>query len=188
MNREEDVCEFAIPELPRGRRLTLNIRSTWGDRYYVGLTGIEIFSETGRPVKPIKVCKHPSLILKAHTKTTVLYSKSFKHLLAKTKRSSCFMGQISADPADINVLPEYGSDPRVVGNLIDGVNRTCDDTHMWLAPFTAGRSHLVLLEFDRDYSIALLRIWVRATRASTFARYSFQYLNSFLLESSICIL
>ena len=49
------MCEFAIPELPRGRRLSLNIRSTWGDRYYVGLTGIELFSETGRPVKPIKV-------------------------------------------------------------------------------------------------------------------------------------
>ena len=58
------------------------------------------------------------------------------------------------------MLPEYGSDPRVVGNLVDGVNRTCDDTHMWLAPFTAGRAHLVLLDFDRDYSIALLRIWV----------------------------
>ena len=58
------------------------------------------------------------------------------------------------------MLPEYGSDPRVVGNLMDGVNRTCDDTHMWLAPFTAGSPHLVLLDFDRDYSIALLRIWV----------------------------
>ena len=32
--------------------------------------------------------------------------------------------QIRADPADINVLPEYSSDPRVVQNLLDGVNRT----------------------------------------------------------------
>ena len=32
--------------------------------------------------------------------------------------------QISADPADINVLPEYKNDPRVVSNLIDGVNKT----------------------------------------------------------------
>ena len=30
------------------------------------------------------------------------------------------------------------SDPRVVTNLIDGVNRTTDDIHMWLCPFTNG--------------------------------------------------
>ena len=32
--------------------------------------------------------------------------------------------QISADPADINILPGYDKDPRVVENLIDGINRT----------------------------------------------------------------
>lgn len=32
--------------------------------------------------------------------------------------------QISADPPDINILQEYGNDPRVVTNLIDGVYRT----------------------------------------------------------------
>ena len=37
----------------------------------------------------------------------------------------CFFSlQITADPPDINVLPEYGNDPRVVNNLIDGVYRT----------------------------------------------------------------
>ena len=32
--------------------------------------------------------------------------------------------QISADPPDINILPDYSSDPRVVTNLLDGVNHT----------------------------------------------------------------
>ncbi len=45
--------------------------------------------------------------------------------------------EISADPADINILPGYGNDPRTVDKLLDGVNRTCDDLHMWLTPFTA---------------------------------------------------
>ena len=49
---------------------------------------------------------------------------------------------ITADPPDINVLPEYGSDPRVVSNLLDGVNWTCDDMHVWLAPFTPGSWHM----------------------------------------------
>lgn len=40
------------------------------------------------------------------------------------KNGLFFSRQITADPPDINVLPEYGNDPRVVTNLIDGVYRT----------------------------------------------------------------
>lgn len=68
--------------------------------------------------------------------------------------------QIHADPSDINILPEYNKDPRVVKNLIDGVNRTRDDIHMWLAPFTAGKDHLVFCTFEKPCKIALVRIWV----------------------------
>ncbi|CAM9396224.1 unnamed protein product, partial [Discosporangium mesarthrocarpum] len=55
--------------------------------------------------------------------------------------------QIWADPPDINVLPEYNNDPRTVDNLLDGHNHTCDDLHAWLAPFSQGMDHLVVLEF-----------------------------------------
>lgn len=41
---------FRIPELPRGQNLVLNILSTWGDPFYVGLMGIEIFDHTGHAV------------------------------------------------------------------------------------------------------------------------------------------
>lgn len=33
----------------------------------------------------------------------------------------------------------YGHDPRVVSNIVDGINCTCDDMHMWLAPFSKGK-------------------------------------------------
>ncbi|KAI0234957.1 hypothetical protein LSAT2_014682 [Lamellibrachia satsuma] len=115
-----DRDEFVIPELPRGQHLVIDILTTWGDRYYVGLNGIEIFSNTGEPVTVTK---------------------------------------ITADPADINVLPEYTKDPRVVTNLIDGVNRTRDDTHLWLTPFTKGRRHCIELTFDQPAHIAMMRIW-----------------------------
>ncbi|XP_047464632.1 katanin-interacting protein isoform X2 [Mugil cephalus] len=117
MERED---EFEIPVLPQGQRLVINILSTWGDRHYVGLNGLEVFSSSGEPLRP------------AH---------------------------IRADPPDINILPAYGKDPRVVTNLIDGVNRTQDDMHLWLAPFTPGRSHTVFLDFGAPYQVAMIRVW-----------------------------
>nr|CAD7258594.1 unnamed protein product [Timema shepardi] len=118
-SKKEDV-DFIIPELPSGQRLDINIRSTWGDRHYLGLNGIEVFSRTGEQVPVSKVW---------------------------------------ADPADINILPEYSKDPRLVGNLLDGVNRTHDDMHLWLAPFTPGSDHYVHIIFQHTVSVAMVRIW-----------------------------
>ncbi|XP_076615806.1 katanin-interacting protein isoform X1 [Chaetodon auriga] len=117
MERED---EFEIPVLPQGQRLVINILSTWGDRHYVGLNGLEVFSSSGEPLQP------------AH---------------------------IHADPPDINILPAYGKDPRVVTNLIDGANRTQDDMHLWLAPFTPGRSHTIFMDFGAPYQVAMIRVW-----------------------------
>ena len=38
--------------------------------------------------------------------------------------------QISANPPDVNILPGYGTDPRTVDKLLDGVHLTCDDLHV----------------------------------------------------------
>lgn len=46
---------FTIPELPYGQELVMNIRTTWGDKHYVGFTGIEVFSSTGEQVSITKV-------------------------------------------------------------------------------------------------------------------------------------
>lgn len=117
MEREDD---FEIPVLPQGQRLVINILSTWGDRHYVGLNGLEVFSSSGEPIQPAHIC---------------------------------------ADPPDINILPAYGKDPRVITNLIDGANRTQDDMHLWLAPFTPGRSHTIFLDFGALYQVAMIRVW-----------------------------
>ncbi|KAG4054314.1 hypothetical protein PC123_g10575 [Phytophthora cactorum] len=113
-----------IPVLPSGKWLQIEILSTWGDPYYVGLNGVEVFNHRGELVK----FRDPE-------------------------------SQVTACPESINELEENTDDPRVPRNLVDGVNFTCDDFHMWLAPFTPGQAHYVLLELDATVSVSMIRIW-----------------------------
>ncbi|XP_054069153.1 katanin-interacting protein isoform X2 [Rissa tridactyla] len=115
-----DGNDFKIPVLPYGQHLVIDIQTTWGDRHYVGLNGIEVFSSKGEPVQ---------------------------------------ISKITAEPPDINILPAYGNDPRIITNLIDGVNRTQDDMHLWLAPFTPGKPHFIFIDFANACQVAMIRIW-----------------------------
>ena len=114
--------DFIIPNLPKGRFLTFNLLSTWGDQHYIGLAGIEIFNDRGHQ-------------LKLHA------------------------FQIKADPPDINILPGYGSDPRTIDKLVDGVYMTCDDLHMWLAPFNKGKDHMIWIDLEGIERISMIRMW-----------------------------
>jgi hypothetical protein len=129
---------FIIPELPTGQTLIIDILSTWGDKYYVGLNGIEIFGVDGKLVKARRVRVA---------------------LLGRSRPLKIFF-QVTAVPPDVNVLPECNNDPRVVSNLLDGVNRTQDDMHIWLAPFEMGCSHIITVEFEEVATVSMIRIWV----------------------------
>lgn len=61
----------------------------------------------------------------------------------------------------MNILPECSDDPRIVTNLLDGVNRTQDDVHLWLIPFNEGEEHTITIVFEKETTLAMLRIWVR---------------------------
>lgn len=132
--KEVDVL-FDFPILPQGKELIINIKSTWGDRHYVGLNGIEVFSKSGQLIK---------------------------------------VKSIRADPSDINVLPEFDGDPRVVCNLNDGCYLTRDDMHLWLTPFTDNGDHFLELEFEEEAEVAMIRIWnynksrIHSTRGARF--------------------
>lgn len=56
-------------------------------------------------------------------------------------------------------MPEYGNDPRTVDKLLDKVNWTCDDLHVWLAPFTSGQNHEIFIDLLDIVTISMIRIW-----------------------------
>jgi len=66
---------------------------------------------------------------------------------------------ISASPCDINLLMGYGTDPRTVDKLVDGVNFTNDDFHAWLTPFTQGEDHTISIRLPQTKQISMLRFW-----------------------------
>eukprot|EP00892_Ulva_mutabilis_P007841 jgi/Ulvmu1/5429/UM022_0224.1 len=69
------------------------------------------------------------------------------------------IAQVTADPHSVNVLAEYGGDPRVPSNLFDGVNCTSSDLHQWLAPYSPGKVHSVRIDLGRIVSLGMLRMW-----------------------------
>ncbi len=109
------------------------IHSTHGDKYYVGLNGLEIYDDNGRKVE-------------------------------------IDISQLQAFPyKDINDLEEIrrqGKDVRGLQNLINPINNTFNDRHMWLAPFSGPNSeekhkpaNSILILFDEPIALSYIKIW-----------------------------
>lgn len=58
--------------------------------------------------------------------------------------------------AVVNGLPEANGD---VSKVTDGVKRTQDDSHMWLAPFVPGRRCEITLDLGETLHLAMIRVW-----------------------------
>eukprot|EP01022_Parablepharisma_sp_SALTPOND_P028480 TRINITY_DN71032_c0_g1_i1.p1 TRINITY_DN71032_c0_g1~~TRINITY_DN71032_c0_g1_i1.p1 ORF type:complete len:1123 (+),score=56.15 TRINITY_DN71032_c0_g1_i1:1477-4845(+) len=111
-----------------GRALTLKILETWGDLFYVGLTGIELLG--------------------------TLYCNTF--LLDNNKtliplHPFC----ITATPLDLSVIPGYSGDYRTIDKLLDGCNITTNDRHMWLIPFNHRKTHFITIKLSESQKSGL---------------------------------
>ncbi len=41
---------LVIPTMPSGKTLRICIESTWGDKHYVGMSGLDMFDRNGEPI------------------------------------------------------------------------------------------------------------------------------------------
>eukprot|EP01022_Parablepharisma_sp_SALTPOND_P020436 TRINITY_DN372_c0_g1_i1.p1 TRINITY_DN372_c0_g1~~TRINITY_DN372_c0_g1_i1.p1 ORF type:complete len:1264 (-),score=175.40 TRINITY_DN372_c0_g1_i1:6620-10411(-) len=105
-----------------GSSLIINILETWGDMFYVGLTGLEIYND-------------------------------------KSEKIALDISHITANPKDLNSIPGYSGDYRTIDKLIDGVNSTVDDKHMWLIPYNKGQSHKIMITLPKAMYISALKFF-----------------------------
>jgi hypothetical protein len=129
----------------------VQLLSTWGDEFYIGLNGIELFNANDQSIniRLDRECRltHPD----AHT---------FKS------------AELAAYPESVNVLRDVHDDPRTSANVVDGVNDTEDARHMWLAPLmhndVRARAHApaahvqinrIFFIFDTPTAVARVRVW-----------------------------
>ena len=75
--------------------------------------------------------------------------------------------RVSAKPSSVKELADMSEDVRTPDKLIDGVNNTKDDRHMWLAPFqtpgtyfnlNGGQPNEINIIFDKKVSFGYIRI------------------------------
>ena len=66
--------------------------------------------------------------------------------------------QLRAQPKDLSEIGCY-DDPRVLGNLVNGVNNTADDTVMWIIPFTQGSEHFLEVDLLELCDVVGIRVW-----------------------------
>jgi hypothetical protein len=79
--------------------------------------------------------------------------------------------QITANPSSVNTLEGMKNDIRTVDKLVDGMNDTADDRHMWLAPLrntklyavtnreVSKTPNVVIVTFNAQVAIAAIKLW-----------------------------
>ena len=60
-------------------------------------------------------------------------------------------------PRDLN--GEGGCDVRTLDKLVDGVNNTTQDIHMWMVPFTPDGDHWVMVDLQEPTLVTGVRVW-----------------------------
>ena len=64
--------------------------------------------------------------------------------------------QIDANPRDLSEVGCF-DDPRVLQNLLSGINDTARDSYMWMIPFTKNAKHFIEIDFRTELAVSGLR-------------------------------
>lgn len=60
---------------------------------------------------------------------------------------------MDAKPRDMNSIPGYSGDLRVLENLVNGRHESVKDKDIWLIPYTAGEEHTIKITFPKAVEV-----------------------------------
>lgn len=136
----------------------LQLLTTWGDPYYIGLNGLEFYDQNHEKITLsdnsilfcsllycccfYKIIRTMSSVYVSFPNNITRYIKLCTTAVAlqliKDSSLALRLLDIAAFPDSVNVLDNVTGDVRTPDKLIDGVNSTHDGRHMWLAPVLPG--------------------------------------------------
>lgn len=135
-----DQDEFYEPSsMPEGFVVQLIIFSSWGDQYYCGLNGLELYNQYGKKI----VLEEQSLYICEKKCQLVM---------------SCLV-DICAYPESVNSLPDVVGDVRTPTKLIDGVNDDHTGSHAWLAPIIPKHLNRIYVVMDQPIVVSVVKLW-----------------------------
>lgn len=166
---------------PLTEGLRVQLVMTWGDHHYAGLTGLEIVGKDGdslpldlsmmdaspRDINDLpENCRdlrtldkydwhHTPWNLQYNTVMWLRLPNTSSNVLKSNLSNQVHFGTSTLYP---NFFPLCLVSVSLL-RLIDGINITTSDEHMWLIPFSYGESHTLSVTFSEAQSIAGLRIW-----------------------------
>lgn len=147
------VVDLSPRPSPLTKGLRVELVMTWGDPHYTGLTGLEVVGKDGDSL-PLDLS-----MMDASPRDINDLPENGHDLRTLDK---CVWHHTPWDLSCHTVM--YSTpNPCMVSvsllRLIDGINITTSDEHMWLIPFSYGDYHTLSVTFSEAQSIAGLRIW-----------------------------
>ena len=144
----------------------LQLLSSWGDPYYIGLNGLEIYDEAGQKIHLSlnsilnKLLRQGTCMLRL-VMSLYLCSQFYTipqlvDILSLTVHTT---SDIAAFPDSVNVLLGVKGDLRTVDKLVDSVYDSRDGRHMWLAPILPHTVNCVYVIFDQPHTVSQVRLW-----------------------------
>ncbi|KAL4707890.1 hypothetical protein ACJJTC_010325 [Scirpophaga incertulas] len=153
MQRTTSKREFVIPELPEGRLLEIKIYSNWGDKYLVGMNGLELFNVNGEAVHIEKVWTDADT---SGDNSSYGRAENLADGVVRTRdeRHAWSAPAPSALPLAVSAL--LASRARLA---LLRIWNTRDERHAWSAPAPSALPLAVSALLASRARLALLRIW-----------------------------